>query len=72
MNCLLKHIIEGKIKENLSGKDRRGRRRTQLLEVLKETRIYCKLKGEALNRTSFGRDYGSVGNTDYVMSWTMM
>ena len=30
---------------------RRGRRRKQLLDDLKETRGYCKLQAEALDRT---------------------
>jgi hypothetical protein len=56
-NCLIKHIIEGKI----LGTRRRGRRRMQLLDDLKETRSYWKLKEEAqdrtLWRTQFGRGY---------------
>jgi hypothetical protein len=59
-NCLLKHITEGKI----SGIRRRGRRRTQLLNDLKEEIRYWKLKKEAqdrtLWRTQFGRGYGPV------------
>jgi hypothetical protein len=39
-NCFLKHIIEGKI----SGTRRRGRRRKQLLDELKETRRRRKLR----------------------------
>ena len=43
---------------------RRGRRRNQLLDDLNETRGYCKLKEEALDRTlwriGFGRGYRSV------------
>jgi hypothetical protein len=43
---------------------RRGRRRKQLLDDLKEKRIYWKLKEEALDhtlwRTRFGRSYGPV------------
>jgi hypothetical protein len=35
-NCLLSHIIEGKIR----GTKRRGRRRKQLLDDLKEARRY--------------------------------
>jgi hypothetical protein len=35
-NCLLKHVIEGKIE----GTGRRGRRRKQLLDAHKETRRY--------------------------------
>ena len=41
---------------------RRGRRRKQLLNGLKEKRGYCKLKDEALDRTLWrirtGRCYG--------------
>jgi hypothetical protein len=43
---------------------RRERRRKQLLDDLKEKRVYCQLKEEALGRnawrTGFGRDYGRV------------
>jgi hypothetical protein len=35
-NCLLKHVIE----ENIEGKRRRGRKHKQLLDDLKEKRIY--------------------------------
>jgi hypothetical protein len=56
-DCLIKHIIEGKI----IGTRRRGRRLMQLLDDLKETRRYWKLKEEAqdrtLWRTQFGRGY---------------
>jgi hypothetical protein len=59
-NCLLKHIIKGKIR----GTRMRGRRRKQLLDDLKEARRYWKLKEEAedrtLWRTQFGRGYGPV------------
>jgi hypothetical protein len=40
MNCLLKHVIEGKIEERIEVMGRRGRRRKQLLENLQETRGY--------------------------------
>jgi hypothetical protein len=53
-NCLLKHVIEGRI--NVTG--RRGRRRKQLLDDLKETRGYRKLKEEALDRTLWGTCFG--------------
>jgi hypothetical protein len=60
MNCLLEHVIEGKIK--VTGI--RGIRRTQLLDCHKERREYCKLKEEALDstpwRTCCGRGYGFV------------
>jgi len=39
----------------------------QVLDDLKEERIYCKLKGETLDytlwRTRFGREYGLVRQT---------
>jgi hypothetical protein len=58
-NCLLSHIIEGKI----IGTRRRGRSK-QLLDDLKETKRYWKLKEEAEDRTlwrnQFRRGYGPV------------
>jgi hypothetical protein len=63
-NCLLKHVIEGKLEERIEMKGRRGRRRKQLLDYVKEKRRYWKLNEEALDRalwrTRFGRGYGSV------------
>jgi hypothetical protein len=50
-NCLLKHIIEGKIEGGIVLTGRRGRRRNQLLDHRKKTRLYWKLKEEALYRT---------------------
>jgi hypothetical protein len=54
-SCLQKHVIEGK----LEGMGRRERTRRQLLDDLKETRQYWKLKEEApdhpLWRTCFGK-----------------
>jgi hypothetical protein len=47
-NCLLKHVIEGKIEGSMEVKGRRRRRRKHLLDDLKETRGYWKLKGIAL------------------------
>jgi hypothetical protein len=35
-NCLLKHVIEGKIVGGMEVTGRRGRRRRQLLDVRKE------------------------------------
>jgi hypothetical protein len=61
-NCILKHITEGKIEERIEATERR-RRRKKLLDNLKETRSYCKLKEGALDRivrkTRFGRGYFS-------------
>jgi hypothetical protein len=63
-NCLLKHVIEGKLEGRIDMKGRRGRRRKQLLDDLKEKRRHCKLKEEALDRTRwrtrFRRGYGPV------------
>jgi hypothetical protein len=63
-NCLLKHVIEGKIEGRIKMTGRRGIRRKQLLDDLKENRGYWKLKEEALDRilrrTCFGRGYGPV------------
>jgi hypothetical protein len=49
-NCLLKHVIEGKLEGRIEITGRRGRRCKQLLDDLKEKRRYCKLKEEALDR----------------------
>jgi hypothetical protein len=63
-NCLRKQVIEGKLEGRIEMTGRRGRRRKQLLDDLKEKRIYCKLKEELLDRTlwrtRFGRGYGPV------------
>ena len=51
---------------------RRGRRRNQLVDDLKETRGYCKMTEEALDRslwrTRLGRIYGPVVKTGCVMN----
>jgi hypothetical protein len=63
-NFLLKHATEGKLKGRIEVTVRRGRRRKQLLDDLKGTRGYWKLKEEAVGRTMwrtrFGRGYGRV------------
>jgi hypothetical protein len=43
-NCLLKHVIEGKIDRRIKVMRRRRRRFKQLLDYLKESRTYCNLK----------------------------
>jgi len=50
-NCLLKQVIEGKIKGQVEVTRRQGRRRKKLLDELKDRRGYCELKEEALDRT---------------------
>ena len=61
-NCLLRRVIEGKIKGGIEVTGRRGRRRRKLLDDLKEKRGYSNLKEEALDRTMwrarFGRGFG--------------
>jgi len=63
-NCLLKHVSEGKIEVWIEVTGRRGRKRKQLLDDLKEIRVYCILKEEELDstlwRTRFGIDYGPI------------
>ena len=59
-NCLLKQVIEGKIK----GEMEVARRRKKLLDDLKDRRGYSHLKEEALDRTMwrhrFGGGFGPV------------
>ena len=59
-NCLLKQVIEGKIK----GEMEVTRRRKKLLDDLKDRRRYSHLKEEALDRTMwrnrFGGGFGPV------------
>jgi hypothetical protein len=63
-NCLLKHVTEGKLDGRIEMTGRRGRRRKQLLDDLKEKRRCWKLKEETPDRilwiTRFGRGYGPV------------
>jgi hypothetical protein len=65
-NCLLKHVIKGRIEGRLEVIGRRGRRRRrkQLLDDLKKRRGYRKLKEKAVDctlwRTCFRRVYGPV------------
>ena len=60
-NCLLKQVIEGKIKGEMEVTRRRGRRRRKLLD---DRRGYSHLKEEALDRTMwrnrFGGGFGPV------------
>ena len=63
-NCLLKQVVEGKIKGEMEVAKRRGRRRKKLLDDLKDRRGYSHLKEEALDRTiwrhRFGGGFGPV------------
>jgi len=56
-NCFLKHVIEG----NIEGTGRRGRRRKQLLNDLRERKkVHWNLKEETLGRTQWRIRFGSV------------
>jgi hypothetical protein len=63
-NCLLRQVIEGKIKWGIEVTGRRGRISRNLLDDIKERRVYSHLKEEALDRTMwrarFWRGFGSV------------
>jgi hypothetical protein len=73
-NCLLKQVIEGKIKGEIEVKRRRRRRRMKLLDDRKDRRRYSHLKEETLDRTiwrnRFGRGVGPVviQNTELMSS----
>jgi hypothetical protein len=62
--CLLKQVIEGKIKGEIEVTRRRGKRRRKLLDDLKGRRGYSHLKEKAIDRTMwrdrFGRGVGPV------------
>jgi hypothetical protein len=51
-NCLLKHVIEGNVEGRIEVAGIQRRRRKKLLNDLKEKRVCCKLKREALAHTS--------------------
>ena len=53
-NCLLKQVIEGKIK----GEMEVARRHKKLLDDLKDRRGYCHLKEEALDGTMWRHRFG--------------
>jgi glycerol-3-phosphate cytidylyltransferase-like family protein len=63
-NCLLKQVIEGKIKGRIEVTRRRGRRRKELLDDLGDRRDYSHMKEKALDRTKWrnrcGRGCGPV------------
>jgi len=63
-NAFQKHVIEGNIEGTIEVKGRRRRRGKQILDDLKETRGYWKLKDEVIDRilwrTRCGRGCGPV------------
>jgi hypothetical protein len=72
-NCLLKQVINGKIKGEMEVTRRRGRRRKQLLNDLKDRRGYSHLKEKAIDRTmcrnSFGIGFGPVVRQNTEWWW---
>jgi hypothetical protein len=50
-NCLLKHVTEGMTDGRIEVPGRRGRKRKQLVDEIKEKTGYCKFKRGALDRT---------------------
>ena len=71
-NCLLNRVIQ----EKVEGTERRGRRRRQLLDDPKGTRMYLKLKEEALDRTQYRNSLWkrlyTCRKTNYVMMMMVM
>jgi hypothetical protein len=63
-NCLLKEVIEGKMKGRIEVTRIRGRRRKKLLDDLGDKKGYSHLKEETLDRIKwrnrFGRGCGPV------------
>jgi hypothetical protein len=61
-NCLLRQVIEGKIKGGIEVTGRRGIRRRKLLDDLTKRRRYSNVKEKALHRTMWrarlGRGFG--------------
>jgi hypothetical protein len=51
INCHLRHIVKGKRRGGIEVTQRQGRRRKQLLDDLKKTGGYCKLKEKAVDLT---------------------
>ena len=63
-NCLLKHVIEGKVERRKAVIGRRKRRRKQLLDDLRETRRYMEIeRGSAVpyaNRQNVLNEYNKT------------
>ena len=56
-NCLIRQVIEGKVKRKMEMTRKRGRRRKKFLDDLREGRGYSHLK-ETLNRTMWRNRFG--------------
>ena len=73
-NCLLKQVIEGKIKREIEVTKRRGRRRKKLLNDLKDRRGYSHLKDRAMWRNRFRGGFGPVvrRNTEWMNDMSLV
>jgi hypothetical protein len=58
-NCLLKYVVEGKIKGRIEVAGKQRRRGKQLLDDLTERTEYWKLEEEALDRIMWRTGFGS-------------
>jgi hypothetical protein len=70
-NCLLKHVIEGKLEGRIEMMGRRGRRRMQLLDDLKEKKILEIERGSARLHpveNSLWKRLRTCRKTDYRMN----
>jgi hypothetical protein len=71
IKCLLKYVIEGKIEGRVEVKARRGRRRKQLLDDLKEKRMMEIERGRSRShsvKNSFWKRLWTCLKTDYRMN----
>jgi len=64
-NCLLKRVIEGKIKGEMEVTRRRGRGRKKLLGHLKDRKGYSHLKEEALDSTMWRNSFEGGFEPDF-------
>jgi len=71
-NCLLKQVIEGKIKGQMEVTRRQGRRRKKLLDDHKDRRGYSRLKEEALDRTMWRNRFGGGFGPAALKRWTTL
>ena len=72
-NCLLKQVVEGKIKGEIEETSRRGRRRKKLLDDLKDRRGYSHLKEEAVDRNMWRDRFGRCSEPVVrQLYWMMM
>ena len=58
-NCLQNHVTDGNIEGRIEVTWRRGKRRKQLLNDIKEKRGYWKMKEEGLGRTLWRTRFGT-------------